>query len=276
MSVAAIGSVFAALLVIGIFLTVVLNIDFLATELESQVEVKVYINDGISTDIIDAINKDIKKINGVKNSVFLSKERALEEFNEQLGENSNLLDGLENDNPLADSFIVTLEDPRMASNVTTAISAMSNIENVVYGKEELEKLLNITYLLRMGSLAIVLILVLISIFIISNTIKLTVFARRKEIGIMKYVGATDGFVKGPFFTEGILMGLLGSLISIAVISAGYYSGIRYIRQQSFGFISINLLPMSNIFYNLSFSLVLIGIVIGSLGSMISIRKFLKV
>ena len=153
---------------------------------------------------------------------------------------------------------------------------MSNIENVVYGKEELEKLLNITYLLRMGSLAIVLILVLISIFIISNTIKLTVFARRKEIGIMKYVGATDGFVKGPFFTEGILMGLLGSLISIAVISAGYYSGIRYIRQQSFGFISINLLPMSNIFYNLSFSLVLIGIVIGSLGSMISIRKFLKV
>lgn len=276
MSIAAIGSVFAALLVIGIFLTVVLNIDYLATKLESQVEVKVYVNDGLSIDVINAMNKDIKELSGVKDCIFLSKEKALEDFNKQLGENSNLLDGLEKDNPLADSFIVTLEDPRMASNVTMAISAMSNVENVVYGKEELEKLLNITYLLRIGSLVIVAILVLISIFIISNTIKLTVFARRKEIGIMKYVGATDRFVRGPFFAEGILMGLIGSLISISVISIGYYFSSRYVQQQSLGLISITLLPMSNVFYSLSISLMIIGIVIGSLGSMISIRKFLKV
>lgn len=276
MSVAAIGSVFAALLVIGIFITIVLNIDFLATELESQVEIKVYINDDLSTEVIDTMNEDIKGLSGVENSFFISKEKALEKFSEQLGENSNLLEGLEDDNPLADSFIVTLEDPKMASKVTMAISAMSNVENVVYGKEELEKLLNVTYLLRVGSLAIVVILVLISIFIISNTIKLTVFARRKEIGIMKYVGATDGFVKGPFFIEGILMGLIGSLISMAVISIGYYYGSGYIEQQSLGLISINLLPMKNIVYSLSFSLAVIGIVIGSAGSMISIRKFLKV
>lgn len=276
MSVAAIGSVFAALLVIGIFLTIVLNIDYLATELESQVEIKVYINDGLSAEVIDAMNKDIEGLNGVDDCNFVSKDKALEEFSEQLGENSNLLDGLEDDNPLADSFIVTLTDPKMAFNVTTAISAMSNVENVVYGKEELEKLLNVTYLLRLGSLAIVVILVLISIFIISNTIKLTVFARRKEIGIMKYVGATDAFVKGPFFIEGILMGLIGSLISMAVISVGYYYGARYIEQQSLGLISISLLPISNIIYNLSISLAMIGIVIGSVGSMISIRKFLKV
>lgn len=276
MSVAAIGSVFAALLVIGIFITIVLNIDYLATELESQVEIKVYINDGLSTEVVDTMNEDIKELGGVENSSFISKEKALEEFSEQLGENSNLLEGLEDDNPLADSFIVTLKDPKMASNVTMAISAMSNVENVVYGKEELEKLLNVTYLLRVGSLAIVAILVLISIFIISNTIKLTVFARRKEIGIMKYVGATDGFVKGPFFIEGILMGLIGSLISMAVISIGYYYGSGYIEQQSLGLISINLLPMKNIVYSLSFLLAIIGIVIGSAGSMISIRKFLKV
>ncbi len=276
MSVAAVSSVFAALLVIGIFLTVVLNIDYLATRLESQVEIKVYVNDGLSIEVINAMNKDIRELSGVKDSTFLSKEKALEDFTEQLGEDSNLLDGLEEDNPLADSFIVTLDDPRMASNVTTAISAMSNVENVVYGKEELEKLLNITYLLRVGSLTIVVILVLISIFIISNTIKLTVFARRKEIGIMKYVGATDGFVKGPFFAEGILMGLLGSIVSITIICIGYHFGIHYIKQQSLGFISITLLPISSVFYNLSFSLVLIGIIIGSLGSLISIRKFLRV
>ena len=276
MSIAAIGSVFAALLVIGLFLTVVLNVDYLATKLESQVEVKVYINDGLSSEVIDAMNKDIKELTGVKDCYFLSKDKALKQFNEQLGENSNLLDGLEGDNPLADSFVVTLEEPRMASNVTNAISAMSNVENVVYGKEELEKLLNITHLLRISSLFIVVILVLISIFIISNTIKLTVFARRREVGIMKFVGATDSFVRGPFFVEGILMGIIGSIISLAVISIGYYFSVQYVKQQTIGLISISLLPMSSIVYNLSTALIVIGIVIGALGSMISIRKFLRV
>lgn len=276
MSIAAISSVFAALLVIGLFLTVVLNVDYLATKLESQVEVKVYISDGLSSEVIDAMSKDIKELTGVKDCFFLSKDKALENFSEQLGENSNLLDGLEGDNPLADSFIVTLDEPRMASNVTTAISAMSNVENVVYGKEELEKLLNITHLLRISSLVIVIILVLISVFIISNTIKLTVFARRREVGIMKYVGATDRFVRGPFFVEGILMGIIGSIISIVVISIGYYFSTQYVKQQTIGLISISLLPISSVIYNLSVALVAIGILIGSLGSMISIRKFLKV
>lgn len=276
MSIAAIGSVFAALLVIGLFLTVVLNVDYLATKLESQVEVKVYINDGLSSEVIDAMNKDIKELTGVKDCYFLSKDKALEEFNEQLGENSNLLDGLEGDNPLADSFVVTLDEPRMASNITAAISAMSNVENVVYGKEELEKLLNITHLLRISSLFIVAILVLISIFIISNTIKITVFARRKEVGIMKFVGATDSFVRGPFFVEGVLVGIIGSIISIVIISIGYYFSVQYVEQQTIGLISISLLPMSSIIYNLSTALLVIGIVIGALGSMISIRKFLKV
>ena len=276
MSIAAIGSVFAALLVIGLFLALVLNIDYLATMLESQVEVKVYINDGLSSEIRDTMIEDIKELNGVKDCVFLSKDKALKDFNEQLGENSNLLDGLEGDNPLADSFIVSLEEPGMASNVTMAISAMSNIENVIYGKEELEKLLNITYLLRISSLVIVVILVLTSIFIISNTIKLTVFARRREISIMKYVGATDKFVRGPFFVEGIIMGIIGSVISIAVISIGYYFCVQYVKQQTIGLISISLLPFYNIFNSLTLSLIVIGIIIGSLGSSISIRKFLKV
>lgn len=276
MSIAAIGSVFAALLVIGIFLTLVLNVDYLATKLESQVEVKVYIKDGLSSEVINAMNKDIKELTGVKDCVFLSKDEALQSFSQQLGENSNLLDGLEGDNPLADSFIVTLHEPRMASNVTIAISAMSNVENVVYGKEELEKLLNITYLLRVGSLIIIMILVLISIFIISNTIKLTVFARRREVSIMKYVGATDRFVRGPFLAEGILMGIIGSIISMGVISIGYYFSAQYVKQQTIGLISISLLPVSNVFYSLSIALIVIGIAIGSFGSMISIRKFLKV
>ncbi|MFA7572605.1 MAG: permease-like cell division protein FtsX [Lutispora sp.] len=276
MSLASIGSVMAALLVIGIFLILVLNVDYLATKLESQVEIKVHLMDGLSENIINDINKDIKEIAGVKDSVFLSKDEALKKFNEELGENSYLLEGLEGDNPLSDSFIVTLEDPRLAPKATLAISAMSNIEKVVYGKEELEKLLNITYLLRVGSLVIVGILFLISIFIISNTIKLTVFARRREIGIMKYIGATDWFVRGPFFFEGILLGLIGCIASIIILGAGYYFIANYIKQQMFGLLVISLMPFKEVVYSLVIALIVIGVIIGSLGSMISIRKFLKV
>ena len=276
MSIAAIGSVFAALLVIGLFLTLVLNVDYLATMLESQVEVKVYLDDDLSYEIKNTMIEDIKDLSGVKDCVFLSKEEALKDFNEQLGDNSCLLEGLEGDNPLPDSFVVSLEDPGMAPNVTMAINSMSNIENVVYGKEELEKLLNITYLLRVGSLVIIAILVLTSIFIIANTIKLTVFARRREVSIMKYVGATDRFVRGPFLVEGVLMGIIGSIFSIAVICLGYYYCIGYVKHQTIGLISISLLPVYNIFRSLTLSLIIIGILIGFLGSSISIRKFLRV
>lgn len=276
MSLASIGSVMAALLVIGIFIILVLNVDYLATKLESQVEIKVHLIDGLSDNIIDDINKDIKELSGVKSAAFVSKDEALKKFSEELGENSYLLEGLEGDNPLSDSFVVTLDDPRLAPKVTLAINAMSNIEKVVYGKEELEKLLNITYFLRVGSLVIVGILFLISVFIISNTIKLTVFARRREIGIMKYIGATDWFVRGPFFFEGILLGLMGSLVSIAILGTGYYFIAGYIKQQMFGLLVISLMPFSEVIYSLLTALLVIGIIIGSIGSLISVRKFLRV
>lgn len=276
MSLASIGSVMAALLVIGIFLILVLNVDYLAAKLESQVEIKVHLVDGLSDTIIGEIRKEIKGLSGVKDCVFVSKDKALKDFSESLGENSYLLEGLEGDNPLSDSFVVTLEDPRLAPQVTLAIKAMSNIENVVYGKEELEKLLDVTYFLRVGSLVIVAILLLISVFIISNTIKLTVYARRREIGIMKYIGATDWFVRGPFFLEGVLLGLIGSIISIGLLATGYYYIARYVEQQMFGLLVISLMPFQEVLKSLTVSLLAFGVVIGSLGSMISIRKFLKV
>jgi len=276
MSLASIGSVMSALLVIGIFLILVLNVDYLAQKLESQVEIKVHLVDGLSDNIIKDIQKEIEGLEGVKEIVFVSKDQALKEFSESLGENSYLLEGLEGDNPLSDSFVVTLVDPRLAPKVTLAIKAMSNIENVVYGKEILEKLLDITYFLRIGSLAIVGILFLISVFIISNTIKLTVFARRREIGIMKYIGATDWFVRGPFFFEGVLLGFLGSIISISLLATGYYFLSRYIEQQMFGLLVVSLMPFNEVLNTLIIALLIFGVIIGSLGSMISIRKFLRV
>lgn len=276
MSVAAITSVIAALLVIGIFFIIVLNIDFAATKLESQIEMMVYLNDGLSENIIDTMETELKSINGVKSVEFISKDVALKNLEKNWGENSYLLEGLDGDNPLPDAFLITLVDPSQASDVALSVSAISNIEKVVYGKEELAKLLNATYVLRMSSAVIILILLFISIFIIANTIKLTLYARRREIGIMKFVGATDWFVRMPFIIEGIVVGLIGALAATAILGGAYYYLSGVVKNQMIGFMSISLMPFNQIIASMVMLLIVVGIVIGAIGSLISVRRFIRV
>ncbi|HPL98973.1 MAG TPA: permease-like cell division protein FtsX [Bacillota bacterium] len=276
MSAAAITSVIAALLVIGIFFIIVINIDYAATKLESQIEMMVYLEDGLSENIIDTMETEIRSINGVKSVEFISKDTALSNLEKNWGENSYLLEGLEGDNPLPDAFLITLSDPSDASGVALSVSSISNIEKVVYGKEELANLLNATYVMRMSSVVIILILLFISIFIIANTIKLTLYARRREIGIMKYVGATDWFVRMPFIIEGIVVGMIGAVVSTVILGAGYYYCSDLVKNQMIGFMSISLIPFNQIIVSMVILLIIVGVVIGAVGSLISVRKFIKV
>ena len=276
MSTASITSVIASLLVIGIFFIIVLNIDYAATKLESQIEMMVYLDDGLSENIISTMNTEIKSINGVESVEFISKDIALKNLEKNWGENSYLLEGLDGDNPLPDAFLITLEDPFQASNVAMSVSAISNIEKVAYGKEELAKLLNATYVLRMSSVVIILILLFISIFIIANTIKLTLYARRREIGIMKFVGATDWFVRMPFIIEGIIVGIIGAASASAILGAAYYYCSDLVKNQMIGFMSISLMPFNQIITSMVVLLITVGIIIGAAGSLISVRKFIKV
>ena len=276
MSAAAITSVIAALLVIGIFFIIVINIDYAATKLESQIEMIVYLEDGLSENIIDTMKTEIRSINGVKSVEFISKDTALNNLEKNWGENSYLLEGLEGDNPLPDAFLITLSDPSDASGVALSVSSISNIEKVVYGKEELANLLNATYVMRMSSVVIILILLFISIFIIANTIKLTLYARRREIGIMKYVGATDWFVRMPFIIEGIVVGMIGAVVSTVILGVGYYYCSDLVKNQMIGFMSISLIPFNQIILSMVILLIIVGVVIGAVGSLISVRKFIKV
>jgi len=276
MSIAAISSVIASLLVIGIFFIIVLNIDYAATKLESQIEMMVYLNDGLSESIISTMNTEIKSINGVKSVEFISKEVALKNLEKNWGENSYLLEGLDGDNPLPDAFLITLADPSQASSVAMSVGSISNIEKVVYGKEELEKLLKTTYVLRMSSFVIISILLFISVFIIANTIKLTLYARKREIGIMKYVGATDWFVRMPFIIEGIIVGLIGAVSAGIILGAGYYYCADLVKNQMIGFMSIALMPFNKIVISMTVLLIIVGVLIGAAGSFISVRKFIKV
>ncbi len=276
MSIAAISSVIASLLVIGIFFMIVLNIDYAATKLESQIEMMVYLNDGLSESIIGTMNTEIKSINGVESVEFISKDVALKNLEKNWGENSYLLEGLDGDNPLPDAFLITLADPAQASSVAMSVSSISNIEKVVYGKEELEKLLKTTYVLRMSSFVIISILLFISVFIIANTIKLTLYARKREIGIMKYVGATDWFVRMPFIIEGIIVGIIGALSASIILGAGYYYCADLVKNQMIGFMSIALMPFNKIVMSMTVLLIIVGVLIGATGSFISVRKFIKV
>lgn len=276
MSIAAISSVIASLLVIGIFFMIVLNIDYAATKLESQIEMMVYLNDGLSESIIGTMNTEIKSINGVKSVEFISKDVALKNLEKNWGENSYLLEGLDGDNPLPDAFLITLADPAQASSVAMSVSSISNIEKVVYGKEELEKLLKTTYVLRMSSFVIISILLFISVFIIANTIKLTLYARKREIGIMKYVGATDWFVRMPFIIEGIIVGMIGAVTASIILGAGYYYCADLVKNQMIGFMSIALMPFNKIVMSMTMLLFIVGVLIGAAGSFISVRKFIKV
>lgn len=276
MSATSITSVIAALLVIGIFYLIMLNIDYAATKLESQIEMRVYLAEGLSENIINSISGEVEAVDGVKDVVFVSKTEALQQLQKEWGDNAYVLEGLDGENPLPDTLVVTLDNPVMASSVALAVSSISNIENVIYGKEELAKLLQATYIVRMSSLVIILILLFISVFIISNTIKLTVYARRREIGIMKFVGATDWFVRGPFIVEGIILGILGGLIATLLLGTGYYYCAGLIKQQMIGFMTVSLMPFSEIIISLTGLLTLVGIVIGTAGSLISVRRFIKV
>jgi len=268
MSLASIGAVASALIIFGSFLLLSVNFDYILKDVESQVEITAYLEDSVDQDGITKISKDIAAINGVKEIKFISKEEAIEEFKEQVGK--ELLEGIEN--PLPNSFRIKVNDPHEVASVAGKIERFSGIEEVKYGKGIVEKLFNIIYWVRMIGLAIMIVFACVSIFIISNTIRLTVFARRREISIMKYIGATDWFVRWPFLIEGMVLGLIGSLLAIGVLAVAY--NYLYVTVK-FNLPMIALLPIER-FYDYALGFLGIGMLIGAFGSSFSIKRFLNV
>jgi cell division transport system permease protein len=273
MTIASITSVMAALVILGMFLLIILNVNHMAYQVESQLELKAFLKDGLTEEEINRIGEEIKSIDGVSSVVFESKEQALEKFKKQLGEKSYLLEGLEKDNPLPQSYIIKVKDANLIKNVADDIKGINGIEQVSYGQDVVEKLLAIIRVVRIAGLAIISILFVISIVIISNTIKLGVFARRREINIMKYIGATDWFIRWPFLIEGVVLGLLGALLSVAVLALMYGYTLDYVSNR---LVVFNLLPLTAIIKDMALYFALIGALIGAVGSGLSIKRFLNV
>ena len=273
MSFASITTVAISLVILGLFLIMVMNLNNMAAHLESQVQINVYLEDNLSEAERYEIGNNIKKIKGVEEITFVTKDEAIERFRERLGEQKYLLDALDDANPLPYSYEVKLTLPEQVKSAAAEIAEYPGVKTAKFGQEAIEQLFKLTHMIRVFGVVLILFLVFATLFIISNTIRLTVFARRKEIGIMKYVGATDWFIRWPFIMVGMALGFGGALIATLVLRTSY-SAITNQIYQSFMFLP--LIPQYPFLTNLTILLIVLGMIIGALGSAISLKKFMKV
>ena len=277
MGVASVSSISAVLMILGVVLILILSINELVLETQGKFdEIEIFLQDEVTDEQLTLIEDTIRGEEGILSVLYKSKDQALEEYKEQWAEQAYLLEGLESDNPLPNSYIIQLKDIDFAENVVKKIKYMDGVEKINYHKEIIDKLLLFANYIRIGGLVVMGALVAVSIFIISNTIKLTVAARKREIQIMKYVGATNGYIKGPFVIEGVLFGLIGALLSIVLVYYGYGYFFKSVGDNLYSMFTIILIEPKAILLDLSIIFIAIGTGIGSIGSLISMKRFLNV
>lgn len=273
MSLASVSTVALSLLVLGIFLVMVLNTNNLAKYLENQVQISVYMSDKADNEKLQATEKTLQGFPGVISVKQVTKEEALERFKDRLGDQVGLLDAIGEDNPFPASFELQVDSPERIKELSPQIDELDGVETAKFGQEVVENIFKLTGILRFGGIVLVALLAMATLFIIVNTIRITVFARRREVVIMKYVGATDWFIRWPFLLEGMFLGFMGALIAAFIITEAYH-GILNSVHGSLAFFP--LLPSWPLLLYLNIALLVIGTVIGAIGSSISLRKFLQV
>ena len=273
MSFASISTVAVSLLVLGMFLMIFLNTNNLAQYLENQVQISVYMQDSATDKELASVKDKLTKMPGVVKVTQVNKQQALERFKKRLGDQEQLLNTLGKENPFPNSFEVQVDNPDRIKVLTPQIGQLPKVETAKFGQEVVEHLFQLTKILRLGGIVLVVFLAMATLFIISNTIRLTVFARRKEVIIMKYVGATDWFIRWPFLLEGMTLGFFGAVVAFVLINSIYASLLDRIHA-TLAFLP--LLPTSPLLLYVDLFLLAAGTGIGALGSYISLRKFLRV
>ena len=273
MTLASISTVALSLFMLGVFLCGVINLNNMASSLENQVQLSIYLKDGLTTDQIMAVGKQIKAIPNLKHLEFVNKEQAMKEFKARIGDQQQLVNALGDVNPLPNSYVLTFDNPSDVKATAKLAATFQGVESTHYGQDIVEELFRITQVIRIGGIVLIAFLAAATLFIISNTIRLTVFARRKEIAIMKYVGATNGFIRWPFLIEGMLLGLVGAVIAVLCVGE-FYHFITMEVSESLAFFP--LVPMFPFFYDVAIYILGGGIVVGAIGSTISLKQYMKV
>ena len=266
----------ATMLIFGLFFMIIENLNNAVETLETQQGIQVFIQKTATDAQMEQIGEQIQAIDGVNKVTFVSKEDALNQTKEKLKDKQALIAGWDESNPFKASYLVTLTDLKLSSQVQDEIKKIDNIDSIQSRDETINGLVAIANGVRIVSAVILTLLVLISIFIIGNTIKLTVHARRKEISIMKYVGATDSFIRWPFVIEGIIIGIVAALLSMLVLGIAYSLITNAAANSIISTMGIKFLSFTDMTTLLVIVYMVLGIGIGALGSSISMRKYLQV
>ena len=272
------------MLIFGVFFVITENINSIMKQIESEQGIEVFLYD-ISEDQTKAIGDYIRNIDGVNTVEYKTKEDALNQLKSQFKDREDLLSGYDENNIFPASYVVTLTDLTKSDEVQQKIRAYDDgksdsekvIKNITSKDETVSTLVSLANGVKIITGVILVILILISIFIIANTIKLTVHARRKEISIMKYVGATNSFIRWPFIVECIIIGIISGAISIIILGINYnlIAG-KILESQVVSAMNINLLTFADMFGLIVLVYTILGVGIGVLGSCISMRRYLKV
>ena len=282
-SIASIATMSACIFMFGLFFSLIMNFNYVLRNLEENVGITVFFDEGIDQASINAIGQEIRNIDGVTGCNYVSADEAWESFAEDYFEGNDMAaEGFRDnqDNPLANSahYEVYVDKIESQDSIVEYISGLDGVRDVNQSAEASATLTSINRLITIISVVIIAILLAVSIFLISNTVSVGVTVRREEIAIMKYVGATNAFVRMPFILEGIIIGLIGAIIPLTALYFLYQQAVTYIltRFSVFNSFMNGLLPVNSVFVLLLPVGIILGMGIGFIGSMVTIRKHLRV
>lgn len=275
MTIASLFTIASCLVILGLFTIMTLNVNYISAQIKDQCEIQVFLDKNASDSRVKEVGKQIRALSNVKEAVLFTKEDMLKFAEEDMFEGrSDLSLGLEDDNPFSDSYKVTLNNIELTSDTVKQVENFAGIDHVVNKQELVNTVVSVSNSVKKFSIVIMVLLLIIAVVIISNTIRLTVFNRRKEINIMKYIGATDRFIRVPFVIEGITIGLIGALIAFGLISWGYITVCGYVADSSFDMFT--LMDYKSMWIIIAVMFAAAGSFIGMFGSMISMRRYLNV
>lgn len=277
MSLASIGIISATLIVFGIFFVVAANLNYNLNMLKKQPHMQVYCYAELDENQVDQVEAALKNNDKIEECIKVTKEEAFQKVKEMLGNDSDVLEGIDN-SFLPVSFIIKLKDLKEGENVTKEIRGITGVKKVSYPQKTIDIITRASGWIQLVSGIIVFVLLAVSVFIIVNTIKLTVYARRRDINIMKYIGATDWFIRWPFIVEGVIIGIIGAVIAFILTAYGYNEIVLKFNKDLLSATEnvISILSLKSIGSRVILYYCIIGIFVGSTGSVISLRKYLRV
>ena len=273
MSLASVTVLMACLIIMGAGIMIYFNINNVVDKVQSQNVVMVYVADDATEDEATQIGTSLEGISNVESCEFVPKEVSFQEQIQSMGGDAALFEGFD-EIPLPDAYKVTVKDLSQFENTVSQIKQINKVDSVRENSDLASKLLSLRHAVSIVSVGLVIMLFLVALFIISNTIRITMFSRKLEISIMKAVGATNWFIRWPFMIEGMILGTISGIVSLGVLW-GLYAVAEKVFAQTLSLIGFSLVPFSEYWWQILLVFVAIGLFTGGFGSLVSMAKYLK-